>query len=85
MASLESNQIQNLERLLEEYRKLVAYKDNETPKVGDTEVVKKLNEEKAQLTRQIQQLNQTVESLKAQLEIAASKVSNQLLFLSFFS
>lgn len=85
MASLESNQIQNLERLLEEYRKLVAYKDNETLKVGDTEVVKKLNEEKAQFTRQIQQLNQTVESLKAQLEIAASKVSNQLLFLSFFS
>jgi len=73
MASVESNQIQNLERLLDEYRKLVSYKDSETSRAGDSETVKKLNEEKTQLASQIQQLNQTVESLKAQLEIAASK------------
>jgi len=73
MASVESNQIQNLERLLDEYRKLVSYKDSETSRAGDTETIKKLNEEKTQLASQIQQLNQTVESLKAQLEIAASK------------
>lgn len=81
ITSIESSQIQNLERLLDEYRKLVSYKDNESSKVSDTETVKKLNDEKTQLTRQIQQLNQTVESLKVQLEIAASKVSIRSLFL----
>ena len=81
MASVESNQIQNLERLLDEYRKLVSYKDSETSRAGDSETVKKLNEEKTQLASQIQQLNQTVESLKAQLEIAASKVFIRLLLI----
>lgn len=85
ITSIESSQIQNLERLLDEYRKLVSYKDNESSKVSDTETVKKLNDEKTQLTRQIQQLNQTVESLKVQLEIAASKVSIRSLFLILWS
>ena len=73
---MEANQIQHLERLLDEYRKLVSLSDKETSKdSGDSETLKKLNEEKTQLTRQVQQLTKNIESLKTQLEIAHSKVN----------
>ncbi|XP_057373936.1 mitotic spindle assembly checkpoint protein MAD1-like [Daphnia carinata] len=69
--SMETKQINELERLLEEYRGLVSIVDT-TPKVNE-EIVTKLNQEKEQLTKEVAELNQTIKHLKAQSEIAESK------------
>lgn len=73
---METKQINELERLLEEYRELVSMADT-SPKANQ-ETVTKLNQEKEQLTKEVAELNQTIKHLKAQLEFAESRVSNYI-------
>lgn len=69
--SMETKQINELERLLEEYRELVSMADT-SPKANQ-ETVTKLNQEKEQLTKEVAELNLTIKHLKAQLEFAESR------------
>lgn len=70
---MESKQIQELEKLLNEYRALMASNDS-TPKIDD-EAHSKVCEEKKKLEKQVVELNQTIETLKLQLEHATPNVS----------
>ena len=74
VASTEVVQIQELERILDEYRKLVSPTEVKKSSAEDTETVKRLNEEKSRLAQQVQELNRNVESLQGQLEVAISRV-----------
>ena len=73
IASAEANRIQTLETLLDEYRQLVSTGDS-TERKESQEAAAQLNEEKNRLLQQIKELNETINSLKFQLEQLSSKV-----------
>lgn len=66
---MESKQIQELEKLLEEYRGLLS-----TGGQSKGEELAKVSEEKEQLARQVANMSRTIDTLKTQLELAAAKV-----------
>jgi chromosome segregation ATPase len=73
IASAEANRIQTLETLLDEYRQLLATGDS-TERKESQETAAQFNEEKNRLLQQIKELNETINSLKYQLEQLSSKV-----------
>lgn len=70
---MEAKQVIELERLLEEYRTLVSTTGTTQPVIS-SDAMTKVTEEKEMLSKEVAQLTQTVNSLKAQLEEAQSKV-----------
>lgn len=70
---MEAKQVQELEKLLDEYRAIISAKDA-TPRIDD-EAHTKVCEEKEQLVKQVGELNQKIENLELQLEFVSSKVS----------
>jgi predicted RNase H-like nuclease (RuvC/YqgF family) len=57
---------------LDEYRELVSSPGTTPP--ANNETVSKLTQEKEQLTKEVAELRQFINTLKAQLELAESKV-----------
>jgi len=57
---------------LDEYRELVSSAGTTTP--ANNETVGKLTQEKEQLAKEVAELRQFINTLKAQLELAESKV-----------
>lgn len=62
---------------MDEYRELVSTAGTMPP--SNNETIVKLTQEKEQLTKEVAELNQFIKTLKAQLELAESKVLNDIL------